>query len=191
MEHQAAEIWQQVHERLRAFIAKRVGNESEADDLLQEVFMRVHRHIDELREPDRLVSWVFQITRHVLIDYYRAPGRRRELPSGSAEDMAPMHSDLLEEPEAVAGLELSGCLRPMIERLQPEYRQAVTLIELEGLTQKQAADRLGLSLPGMKSRVQRGRKQLKMLLEECCVIELDGRNGVIDFEHRRPDSPSC
>ena len=191
MEHQAAEIWQQVHERLRAFIAKRVGNESEADDLLQEVFMRVHRHIDELREPDRFVSWVFQITRHVLIDYYRAPGRRRELPSGSAEDMAPIHADSLEEPETVAGLELSGCLRPMIERLQPEYRQAVTLIELEGLTQKQAADRLGLSLPGMKSRVQRGRKQLKMLLEECCVIELDGRNGVIDFEHRRPDSPSC
>lgn len=191
MEYQAAEIWQQVHERLRAFIAKRVGNESEADDLLQEVFMRVHRHIDELREPDRLVSWVFQITRHVLIDYYRTPGRRRELPSGSAEELEAKYSDPHEEPEAAAGLELSGCLRPMIERLPTEYRQAMTLVELEGFTQKQAADRLGLSVPGMKSRVQRGRKQLKMLLEECCIIELDGRNGVIDFEHRRPDSPAC
>ena len=190
MEHRAAEIWKQVHEGLRVFIAKRVGNEAEADDILQEVFMRVHRHIEQLREPDRLVSWVFQITRHVLIDYYRTPGRRRELPGGSAEELETKYTDPLEEP-AAAGLELSGCLRPLIERLPTEYRQAITLVELEGLTQKQAADRLGLSVPGMKSRVQRGRRQLRMLLEECCVIELDSRKGVMDFEHRRPGSPFC
>lgn len=191
MEHQANEIWRQVHERLRGFIAKRVGDMAEADDILQEVFIRVHRHIEQLREPDRLVSWVFQITRHVLIDYYRTPGRRRELPGGLAEDLEAMYSGTLGEPEAAAGVELSGCLRPLIERLPAEYQQAITLVELEGLTQKQAADRLGLSVPGMKSRVQRGRKQLRMLLEECCVIELDNRNGVVDFEHRRPGSPFC
>lgn len=191
MEHQANEIWRQVHERLRGFIAKRVGDMAEADDILQEVFIRVHRHIEQLREPDRLVSWVFQITRHVLIDYYRTPGRRRELPGGLAEDLEAMYSGTLGEPEAAAGVELSGCLRPLIERLPAEYQQAITLVELEGLTQKQAADRLGLSVPGMKSRVQRGRKQLRMLLEECCVIELDNRKGVVDFEHRRPGSPFC
>ncbi len=191
MEHQANEIWRQVHERLRGFIAKRVGDMAEADDILQEVFIRVHRHIEQLREPDRLVSWVFQITRHVLIDYYRTPGRRRELPGGLAEDLEAMYSGPHGEPEAAAGVELSGCLRPLIERLPAEYQQAITLVELEGLTQKQAADRLGLSVPGMKSRVQRGRKQLRMLLEECCVIELDNRNGVVDFEHRRPGSPFC
>lgn len=191
MEHQANEIWRQVHERLRGFIAKRVGDMAEADDILQEVFIRVHRHIEQLREPDRLVSWVFQITRHVLIDYYRTPGRRRELPGGLAEDLEAMYSGTLGEPEAAAGVELSGCLRPLIERLPAEYQQAITLVELEGLTQKQAADRLGLSVPGMKSRVQRGRKQLRMLLEECCVIELDNRKGVVGFEHRRPGSPFC
>ncbi len=57
----------------------------------------------------------------------------------------------------------------------------MTLVELEGLTQKQAANRLGLSVFGMRSPVQPGRKQLKMRLEKCCVIERDGRNGVIDL----------
>lgn len=185
------EIWQQVHERLRGFIAKRVANEAEADDILQEVFLRVHRYLAQLQEPERLVSWIFQITRHVIIDYYRAPGRRRERPAGLVEEVDGESSPPLSEGDAGAKTELSGCLRPMIERLPEEYRRAITLVELDGLTQKEAAEQLGLSVPGMKSRVQRGRKQLKLLLEECCVIELDSRKGVIDFERRRPDAPAC
>lgn len=190
-EHKTAEVWRQVHDSLRAFIAKRVGEEAETDDILQEVFMRVHRNLDRLKEPERLISWVFQITRHVMIDHYRAPSRRRELPVGLVEDLESNGAELREGPESTAKTELSGCLRPMIDKLSEEYRQAITLVELDGLTQKQAAERLGLSVPGMKSRVQRGRKQLKMLLQDCCVIELDGRNAVMTYKHRRPDAPSC
>lgn len=190
MEQDATDIWQQVHHGLRAFIAKRVGNESDTDDILQEVFLRLHLHLDQLKEPDRLLSWVFQITRHVIIDYYRSPSRRREQPVGLADELETVDEQVTVEPESPSGRELSGCLRPMIERLPEEYRQAMVLVELEGLTQQQAAERVGLSLPGMKSRVQRGRKQLKLLLEDCCVIELDRRKGVIEFEHRR-DGPPC
>lgn len=191
METQADDIWRQVHDGLRGFIGKRVGNEAETDDILQEVFVRVQRHIDQLREPERLVPWVFQITRRVISDYYRAPGRRREWPAGLAGDL---EAEALEPPfesDSNATAELSRCLRPMIDRLSDEYRQAILLVELEGLTHRQAANRLGLSVPGMKSRVQRGRRQLRKLLEECCVIELDCRKGVMGYEHRRPDAPSC
>lgn len=191
MRETGEEIWKQVHERLRSFIAKRVADEAEADDLLQEVFVRVHRHLDQVKEPDRLVAWIFQITRNAIIDYYRSPGRRREISVGLVDDWEGDGANSIEEPDDTAKTELSGCLRPMIERLPEDYRQAIELVELDGLTQKEAAQRMGLSLPGMKSRVQRGRKQLKVLLEDCCLIELDGRNGVIDFEHRRPDAPSC
>lgn len=191
MAPQAEEIWQQVHERLRSFIAKRVGNETEAEDILQDVFVRVHRHIEQLKEPERLVSWVFQITRHVIIDYYRASGRHRELPVGLAEDLEAEPAEVSSEFDSPAKTELSGCLRPMIDRLSEEYRQAVSLVELDGLTNQQAAHRLGLSVPGMKSRVQRGRRQLRQLLEQCCVIELDGRKGVVDCEPRHPDTSSC
>jgi len=191
MRETGEEIWKQVHERLRSFIAKRVADEAEADDLLQEVFVRVHRHLDQVKEPDRLVAWIFQITRNAIIDYYRSPGRRREISVGLVDDWEGDGANSIEEPDDTAKTELSACLRPMIERLPEDYRQAIELVELDGLTQKEAAQRMGLSLPGMKSRVQRGRKQLKVLLEDCCLIELDGRNGVIDFEHRRPDAPSC
>jgi RNA polymerase sigma-70 factor (ECF subfamily) len=79
----------------------------------------------------------------------------------------------------------------MIERLSLGYRQAVILIDLEGLTQQEAAAQLGLSLSGMKSRVQRGRRQLKGMLEACCAIELDQRRGVVDYGVRNQQDNSC
>lgn len=189
-EQKTAGIWEQVHERLRAFIAKRVENEAEAEDVLQDVFVRVHRSLPQLKDPDRVVPWVYQITRHAIIDYYRSSGHRA-LPIGLAEELEVEQAALPSESQPTARTELSGCLRPMIAKLPDEYRQAIMLVELDGLTQKEAAQRLGLSIPGMKSRVQRGRRQLKMLLEECCEIELDGRKGVMDFERRSPDAPAC
>jgi RNA polymerase sigma-70 factor (ECF subfamily) len=79
----------------------------------------------------------------------------------------------------------------MIERLSEDYRQAVTLVDLEGLAQQEAAAQLGLSLSGMKSRVQRGRRQLRDMLEACCVIALDRRRGVADYDVRDQQNHSC
>jgi RNA polymerase sigma-70 factor (ECF subfamily) len=73
----------------------------------------------------------------------------------------------------------------MIDRLPDPYRQALTLTELEGRTQRELADALGLSLSGAKSRVQRGREQLKELILACCHVEVDRRGGVVDYEPRR------
>jgi RNA polymerase sigma-70 factor (ECF subfamily) len=190
MENTAAGMWQQIHGALTGFIRKRVSNEAETDDILQEVFLRVHKHIGELRDPDRLISWMYKVTRHVIIDYYRSAGRRREVPVGLATslegDAAGSHAGL--EPDVK--MELFECLRPMIDRLSEEYREAIRLVELEGLTHQQAAKQLGLSVPGMKSRVQRGRQQLRKLFHACCVIELDSRGGVTEYEARKP-GPGC
>jgi RNA polymerase sigma-70 factor (ECF subfamily) len=79
----------------------------------------------------------------------------------------------------------------MIDRLSEEYRLAVVLVDLEGLTQQAAAVQLGLSLSGMKSRAQRGRRQLKEMLEACCTIELDRRRGVTDYDVRNQKTNSC
>lgn len=191
MDSTASHIWDRVHEGLRAFIAKRVRNEADIEDLLQEVFVRVHRHVESLQQPDRMVSWVFQITRNAIIDFYRSAERRRELSVDPATDtqsnLEAMSSDA---EELEAKYELSHCLRPMIDRLSPDYREAVTLVELQGLTHQEAATKLGLSVPGMKSRVQRGRQQLRHMLNECCLIELDRRGGVAEFQPRKPNSCS-
>ena len=87
MTQDVKDIWQKVHRGLRTFIARRVANDAEVEDLLQEVFLRMHRRLESLKDPSRLVSWVFQITRHAIADHYRATERQREVPAGLAADM--------------------------------------------------------------------------------------------------------
>ena len=195
MEAHAQEIWQQIHAGLRAFIAKRVVNEAEADDIAQDVWIKMQRGLDGLKDQKRLISWIYQIARRAIIDHYRAPGRRREMPAGLAADLEAYQSSptrqAASEDSGQFRSDLAGCLRPMIERLSQDYRQAVVLVDLEGLTQQEAAAQLGLSLSGMKSRVQRGRRQLKGMLEDCCTIELDRRRGVANYDLRDQQNDSC
>jgi RNA polymerase sigma-70 factor (ECF subfamily) len=195
MEAEAQEIWQDIHAGLRAFIAKRVANEAEADDIVQDVWLKMQQGLKGLKDQSRLISWIYQIARHAIFDHYRASGRQREMPAGLAADLEVYQSSstmqMVPEYSGQLRKELAGCLRSMIERLSGEYRQAVVLVDLEGLTQQQAATQLGLSLSGMKSRVQRGRRQLKGMLEACCTIELDRRRGVTSYDLRDLQNHAC
>ena len=193
MTQNTAAIWAEVHAVLRLFIAKRVADQAEVDDLLQEIFLRVHRQLDRVNDPGRVVPWLYQIARNAIVDYYRSPERRREIPAGLAGDVDQRASAPLPSTDVSGRLrtELAACLRPMLDRLSDDYRDAVTLVELDGLTQQAAADRLGLSLSGMKSRVQRGRQQLKQMLNECCLIQLDRRRGVAAYRVRDRKSDPC
>jgi RNA polymerase sigma-70 factor (ECF subfamily) len=190
-------LWAEVHQGLRGFVARRVADPAEAEDILQQVYLRLHQGLGDLKDLRRVTSWIVQVTRHAIADYYRSPRRRKELPAGLAGDLEairPMPDPSSGWPEEDAGRlrkELAACLRPMLKRLPREYREAVTLVELEGLTQPAAAKRLGLSVSGMKSRVQRGRRQLKRLLDECCVIELDARRGIADYAQRHATCDPC
>lgn len=191
------DLWQALHNGLSAFIVKRVDDQEHADDILQEVFVRVHRQIDSVKDPERLVSWVYQITRNVIIDHYRKPGRQREVSAGLSSELevlndSPVISGMIRDGDGTESCaELAFCLRPMIERLSQNYRNAIMLVELDGLTQQDAAQRMGVSLSGMKSRVQRGRKHLKQMLEDCCSIQLDRRNGIVEYNSRRTECDPC
>jgi RNA polymerase sigma-70 factor (ECF subfamily) len=191
------QLWSAFGERLRAFIRHRVESDADADDILQEVFLRIHRHADTVARQERLVSWLFQVTRNAIADYYRAPVRRRELPSGAPSDLeeAEIRAWVSVEGGDVESLEaqreLAACLRPMIDQLPPRYRAAVTLVDLEGVLQKEAAARSGVSLSGMKSRVQRGRQALEQLLHDCCRIELDAGGRITDYQSRGPGCGPC
>ena len=182
----AETVWRDFHARLLSFIARRVRDRDSAEDILQEVMLRIHRHAGELERSSAVGAWVHQITRNAIADHYRKASGRRERPSGIDLDR---QQPLL--PEDAAGElrgELAACLRPLLERLPARHREALTLTEIEGLTQATAAAQLGLSTSGMKSRVQRGRAELKELLTDCCEIELDRRGGVSSY---RPLGGSC
>ena len=189
------EVWRELHDQLLGFISRRVRRPEDGEDILQEVMLRIHRHGADLEEVDRVTSWVYRITSNAIADHYRKPARR-ELPSGEAteipEPVATSAPTAWPEPEAGdLGAELSGCLRPFTARLPETYREAIELTEFEGISQVEAASRLGLSVSGMKSRVQRGRRELKVLLLDCCHVELDARGGVADYRSKRGSCATC
>jgi RNA polymerase sigma-70 factor (ECF subfamily) len=179
-------MWAEFAGRLRAFLARRVPPGIEADDVLQEVFLRVIRHLPSLREGDRIEAWLFQIARNALHDAMRARQRRDRRTDALEIDLP---ADVETEDVRAAEAELAPCLTPMVTRLGDPYRQAIELTSVHGLTQAEAAKRAGVTVSGMKSRVQRARGQLKAMLLRCCEIDVDRRRGVADFHVR--DSAAC
>lgn len=173
-----ATLWTEFRAPLRGFLARRVPPGVDPDDLLQEVFLRVIRHAATLRSSDRPEAWLFQIARNALRDSLRAR-LRRDGRTDALEGDLPAESDPAEDRAAEA--ELAPCLTAMVNRLAEPYRTTITLTSLSGVSQADAARQLGISISGMKSRVQRGRAQLRQMLVRCCAIAVDVRGGVSDF----------
>jgi RNA polymerase sigma-70 factor (ECF subfamily) len=185
-------VWAELHASIRGFVARRVRQQADVDDLVQRVFLQVHRALPTLRETDKLHAWVYQTTRRAIADFYRTPSQYREVATGTAEDIANelAASDSLEDDEA-ATRELSTCLKPLMNGLTAADQEALQMVEFDGVTQVEAAARLGLSVSGMKSRVQRARSHLRSALHDCCRIAVDRRGGVISYEGRSGDCESC
>jgi RNA polymerase sigma-70 factor (ECF subfamily) len=179
----AEAIWEEFHQRLLGFIARRVPDRDSAEDILQEVMLRIHRHAGELEHSAAVGGWIHRIARNAIVDHYRRAPLRRERPAGI--EPAPDDAPAPEPAGADLRGELARCLAPLLDRLPAKHREALELTELNGVTQAEAAARLGLSTSGMKSRVQRARAQLKDLLADCCEIELDRRGGVTSYQPRR------
>jgi len=172
MENTTEAIWNEMHTRLCRFICSRMADPEDAEDILQEVFLRIHTHIGTVRESSRLESWIYQIARNSMNDYYRARRTHVELTDLATED---------EHPDEDAAESLAPSIREIVDTLPERYRQALILTEYEGLSQKELAERLGLSFSGAKSRVQRAREKVRDALLTCCHFEFDARGLVYDY----------
>jgi RNA polymerase sigma-70 factor, ECF subfamily len=182
----AEAIWRELHDGLLGFIERRVRSRQIAEDILQEVMLRIHRQADGIERVEAVGAWVHAIARNAITDHYRSAQVRREVATGREID--PERAAEPEAERADARGELANCVVPLLARLAPGYREALTLTELDGLTQVEAAQRLGISVSGAKARVQRGRAQLKEVLLDCCHVELERRGGITEYQ---PRSGSC
>jgi len=158
--------------KLRRFIRGRVSDAATAEDILQDVYLRIHTHSDDLRHSDRLESWVYQITRNAITDFYRRARPQADLPEFLPAPAA-------EEDGAMQVLAQS--IQGMLDCLPEPYRQALILTDIQGMPQVELAAQLGLSVSGAKSRVQRARLKLKEAFLDCCHFEFDRRGMVIDY----------
>lgn len=174
--------WHELRGDVRRFVAARVAP-SDVDDVVQETLVRVHHGIGSLRDHERLGAWIHRVARHAIVDHHRR-----------ARHLDPLPDELAAVPEPIddpaIGM-LVRCVTPFVAMLPPVYRQAITLVELEGRSQVEAAAQLGVPLSTMKARVQRGRARLRELVDTCCAVALDARGGVLDVTPRGGRCVAC
>ena len=168
--------WHANEAELRGWLRHRLGNPVDAEDMLQDLFIKAMRQGERFCAIGNARAWLFEVARNALADRLRMKRDLIELPA-----------DLASEAEEVATVDsLVACLPRVLSELSPEDREAITLCELQGLPQDEYARRKGLSLPGAKSRVQRARKRLREQLTQACQVRLDAAGQVSDFVPRQP-----
>ena len=179
---EARGAWKEIEGRLRPYIASRVASNADVDDVLQEVFAKMHAGLASLRDGERFGGWVYQIAAHAVADLGR---KRARDPLAQGVPLLEFGSvDAAGDTAALLQAELGACVALFVARLPSPYREAVTLTDLQSIRQSEAAEMLGISISGMKSRVQRGREKIRDMFEECCQVSVDCRGRIVECEPR-------
>lgn len=179
-----ARIWSDFNRNMRRFLRQRVPVAQDAEDLLQDIFVKIHLKLPTLTKRESLPAWIWQITRNTLLDYHKKNRLRQTLP-----DLAETLPDE-PDPQELNHL-LAGCIRPFLDMLPPAQREAIVLAGLEQLPQKMLAGRWNLSYSGAKSRVQRARSDLFELFNQCCRIEADAYGNIMEAGCMQDPGRSC
>jgi len=176
--------WASFETRLRAYVGGRVDS-SWVDDVVGDILLKLVRHRDGVEAAENPLAYVLRVASNAIADHYRRKSVERRALSGLEQENT-LHEDTDPAPGDEAMADMARCVAPFIDNLPGKYRDALKLTEIDGLSQPEAARRLGLSSSGMKSRVQRGRAQMKQALLHCCAVELDRRGGIADYAPRAP-----
>ncbi|WP_106794170.1 RNA polymerase sigma factor SigZ [Aquimarina sp. Aq78] len=171
MSNEIIHVWNDMNDRLINFVNGKVNDSEITKDIVQDVFLKVFTKFDTLKNKEKLVSWIYQITRNEIISHFRKIKYNR-----TSKDF-----ETSETSNETLTSELIDCLSPFINSLPEKYKQAIVLADIENVSQKDIAERLNISYSGAKSRVQRGREMLKETYEECCTISTDVYGSVIDY----------
>lgn len=171
--------WAETVERLRRFVASRVGDRALAEDITQDVIVRSIA-AGALDRVDNPLGWLVRSASNAVIDHHRTRRSHAPLDDGPEPSGVDVDASIAHDDRAT----LVDCVRPMVDRLDTVYREAITWVDLEGRTQAAAAEAAGISLSGMKSRVQRARRQVKAMITSCCAVEVDRRGAPIEVTPR-------
>lgn len=168
-------IWNRFNGKLKAFIMGKVKDSVITDDLLQEVFIKIHRQIGQLKDENKIQAWVYQVARNTMYDYFRKPGQKNDL---TIEEI-----DLAEE--ATDNDYMSETIEDMVHMMSnmpAEYCDVLCLTELGGMSHKEYAAKKGISLSAAKTRAFRARIMLKDMLMKCCHYQFDKYGTVFNIQ---------
>ncbi len=178
--------WVEGRQRLVRFLLSRGATPEDAEDIVHDLLLKAIERGSAGGRPGALPlpRWLHAAAMNALVDRSRREGtRRRNLPSRE-----PVHDP---RGEAMSREGLLECLEPFLALLPEGDRKALLLADAEDVPQAEVARRLGLSLPGAKSRIQRARRRLRAVYEVCCSFEQDARGGIVAYEPRRGCADDC
>jgi len=171
--------------RLQRYVGARFEPDV-GDDVVGDILLRLVQDRDKLIAARNPMAWVMRVAGNVVIDRFRR--RASEQRAMAAYASEPVETEAPQATDTSAAEEIAQCMMPLLENVSDPSREALKLVDVDGLSQRQAAERLGLSLSAMKSRVQRGRAKLKQSLLTCCAIQLDRRRSILDY---KPYATGC
>jgi RNA polymerase sigma-70 factor (ECF subfamily) len=175
MKNEIHTIWLDLNEELFHFILGKVKDEQVAKDIHQDIFLKIQTKIHQLQHTSKLTSWVYQITRNTIIDYFRKQSKNNidisdfDMPEEQAEDFDYSR--------------LTNCISEKIGRLSSKHKEAIVLTSFRNYSQKELAKHLKISYSGTKSRVQKAREILKDQLLDCPNVQSDDTGKLLDFEN--------
>jgi RNA polymerase sigma-70 factor, ECF subfamily len=170
------EIQDQYYERVRKFILATVKDDSVADDIIQEAFIRIQENLDSMRDPAKISSWIFRIAYHLCQDHFRTLKK-----SSFQEEIHDGLVNLQETPlqKKLEQNEMSQCVQEHLKLLPDSQRTVIIFADVMEFTHQEIADILGLTVENVKVRLHRARKKFKAILEEKCSFEVDERNVLV------------
>jgi RNA polymerase sigma-70 factor, ECF subfamily len=168
------QVYDEFHPRIRRYLGRLVGS-GEAEDVTQEVFVKVSRALPEFRRDCTVSTWIYRIATNTAFDRLRSPSFRRagQVPLQIGKPAMARPPDI---EQALVRQEMNECIRRYVDELPPNYRSVILLSEDEGLTNQEIAETLGITLDTVKIRLHRARARLKKQLGSGCDLYRDGRN---------------
>lgn len=172
MTNDVTHIWTDFHKELKGFIYNKTRNSADTDDILQEVFIKIIRNIDKVNQSENLRQYLYAIVRNSINDYFRS---RKNITSDT--EIPEQFSEV--ETQSLNTTIAECCIKPFINKLSDNYKEALLITEFQAVSQKELAEKLNISYSGAKSRVQRGKDKLKELILNCCAYESDVYGNLI------------
>ena len=177
------DVWSNYKSSIKAFLMSRISNRDDVDDLLQMILIKAYRNLATVQSEGSLQSWLFQISNRTIIDYYRS--------EKSVEGLSEKDLWFGDEKESTVFDDFSHCVEPFFNTLPEKSATLLRAINLEGQSQKSVARQQGIAYSTLKSRVQKGREQLRALFENCCHMKRDTLGNIVEYEARSLDIDCC
>ncbi len=174
-------IWEDYHQDIKRFIFSKVKDEQVADDLLQEVFIKVHTKIDQLADHSKLKSWLFTIAHNTTMDFFK----RDTLVESMKEDRITVVAESNEDHSE------QDCLPGIINHLPSKYKRPLYMADIKGVKQTDIAKKLKIPLSTIKSQIQRGRKLIVQGYMDCCDYQLNGKGKLVGERKERMECEMC